>query len=263
MSETTATAPAKPQVPTFGRDQLAPGAYGLDLSVVSAATVTVNGKPSTFVEAYAKLRDSKIQEMPESLWERYVTSEGEIELGCDSGVASTMRMLVELSRQGIEPYSLTWFYYGHDWSRDADESYSFFAVHGDKLVMESCHLHSHDPLILKRREVDNDPIWHSHPSFDEAWERYWYRKFYSETMTGQLMVLRPDEPILYHYERPQDRDDVQFITLVKIYRLLLVAIPLLAAIAFPSIREYLEMAAAVFGGVYLWLCWKTRKVGRT
>jgi hypothetical protein len=31
--------------------------------------------------------------------------------------------------------------------------------------------------------------------------RYWYRKFYTETRIGQLMVLRPDDPQLFFYER--------------------------------------------------------------
>ncbi len=124
-------------------------------------------------------------------------------------------MLIEFARQGVDPHMVKWFYYDNDWSRDADESYSFFAVHGGKIVMESCHFSSEEPLILKRK-LDDDPVWHSHPRFEEAWERYWYRRFYSETVTGQLMVLRPDEPILYHHERPQARDsmrEVLFVTL--------------------------------------------------
>ena len=174
-----------------------------------------------------------------------------------------MRELIGLTRQGIDPHGVMWFYYDNDWSRGADESHIFFAVHGSKIVSESCHFSSEEPLILKQ-EKDVDPIWHSQPYFDQAWEVYWYRKFYSETMTGQLMVLRPDEPILYHYERPHVRDtvgDLQFVTLVKTYRLLWVAIPLLAAIGFPSIRDYMAIAAIALGIAFLWLCWDTRKVG--
>ena len=37
--------------------------------------------------------------------------------------------------------------------------------------------------------------------WDEADTRYWYRKFYTETRTGQLMALRPDDPRLFYYER--------------------------------------------------------------
>lgn len=119
-------------------------------------------------------------------------------------------------------------------------------------------------MVLKR-EPDKEPIWHSHPYFDEAVERYWYRKFYTETTTGQLMVLRPDEPILYHYERPQTRDlarEIELVTLVKLYHLLWVAIPLLIAIVFPTLRYYMALAALVLGIDVLWRCWATRKVGQ-
>jgi len=96
---------------------------------------------------------------------------------------------------------VTWFYYDHDWSCDADESYTFFAVHGSKIILESSTFSSEEPAVLKRSKMDDEPIWHSHPLFDEAYEIYWYRNFYTETMSGQLMVLRADAPILYHYAR--------------------------------------------------------------
>ena len=51
-----------------------------------------------------------------------------------------------------------------------------------------------DPRVLMKYRVDDEPIWRSEPYEREAWEAYWYRKFYTETLTGQLMVLRPDEP---------------------------------------------------------------------
>ncbi|MGC2830624.1 MAG: hypothetical protein WB994_13375 [Candidatus Acidiferrum sp.] len=119
-------------------------------------------------------------------------------------------------------------------------------------------------MILKR-EPDNEPIWHTHPYFDEALDRYWYRKFYTETMTGQLMVLRPDEPILYFYDRPQTRDvlrELQTVALVKMYRLLWAAMPLLVAIVFPSIKDYMAIAAVILGLDVLWREWATRKVGQ-
>jgi hypothetical protein len=210
MDETTVTPAAKPQVPTFGRRRFSPGAYTLDLSTVLEVPIKVNSEPSTFGKVYCRLRDSKIEEMPPLVFsEKYVTGEGVIQLDCRWPLQATMHTLIELTRQGIDPHGVTWFYYDHDWSRDADERYSFFAVYGGKIVMERCSFSSEAPLILKQEAADDEPIWHSHRSFDEAWERYWYRKFYSETVTGQLMVLRPDEPILYHYERPQPRDSVR------------------------------------------------------
>lgn len=269
MGEATATAEAKTQIPTFGRDRPAPGAYTLDYrSPVWSAPVTLNGHPSTFAEVYGKLRDSKVKQKEDSLLptsDTYITEEGEVRL--DGGIEewplrATMRELAELLRQGIDPHNVTWFYYSHDWSRDADESYQFFAVHDGKIVVERSSFSCVEPRVLKRREVDANPIWHSHPGFDVAWERYWYRKFYTETLTGQLMALRPDEPILYHYERRDTARDVQLVTVAKIYRLLLVVIFLMAAIAFPSVGRYAALAAILFGVEYIHLCWRTRKVGR-
>jgi hypothetical protein len=78
-------------------------------------------------------------------------------------------------------------------------------------------------------------------------------------MVGSLMVLRPDEPILYYYDRATSKDsmrDMQFVTLVKAYRLLWIAVVLLGAIALPAIREYLfillslrVLYCATFSGV--------------
>lgn len=228
----------------------------------------LSGQPSTFGDAYSELIHSKIKEMPSFHLsrDRYLTEEGEIELDCDWTLRAAMRELIQLARQGAEPYGATWFYYDHDWSRDADERYSFFVVCGAKIVSESYSFSSHEPRLLKRDVDDPEWIWHSHPNFDSALEIYWYRKFYTETLTGQLMVLRPDEPILYHYERPQTRDtmrEMQLIAIAKIYRLLLVVVLFLTAIAFGFPRAYLAIAAGVLGVDFLWLCWTTRKVGRS
>jgi hypothetical protein len=176
-----------------------------------------------------------------------------------------LRKLLVIVSEGVDIDRATWFYYDKDWSCDGDASHTFFVVYDGKVVDESCHFSSEEPLILKR-EQHLEPIWQSHPYFDEAFERHWYRRFYTETMTGQLMVLRPDEPILYHYERPQVSDverQLEFVTLVKMYRLLGIAIPLLMALAFPSIKEYMAIASAVLGIEFLWCCWATRKVGKS
>lgn len=265
-SETPKMEQAKPELQAFGRVRLLPGAYHLDLSAVKDATVTLKGQPSTFGDAYSELIHSKIKEMPAFpiLRDRYLTEEGEIELDCDWTLRATMRTLIQLAQQGVEPYGATWFYYDHDWSRDADETYAFFVVCGSKIVSESCSFSSQEPRVLKKAEEDPESIWHSHPNFDQALEIYWYRKFYMETLTGQLMVLRPDEPILHHYERPQARDvmrEVQLVTLAKIYRLLLITVVLVAAIAFRFPKGYLAIAAGVLAADFLWVCWKTRKVG--
>lgn len=81
------------------------------------------------------------------------------------------------------------------------------------------------------------------------------------------MVLRTDEPILYYYDRlqapaPDIVREMQSVTLLKMYRLLWVALPLLGALAFPSLKDYMAIAAIALGVNFLWLRWVTRKVGR-
>jgi len=253
----------------FGRNRFLPGAYSLNLSAATKVPLQMNGQPSTFVEVYCKLRDSKITEIKDHILgsDTYITEQGEILLDGKIGEwpqRATIRELASLLRQGINPHHCTWFYYTHDWSRDADESLTFFAIYDSKVILESCSFSAEEPLILKRNE-GKEPVWNSHPYFDEALEIYWYRKFYSETMTGQLMVLRPDEPILYHFERPQARNierEIRLVTQAKIYRLLLVALPLLAALDFPSYKDYLAGAAIGLGISFLWFLWQTRKIGQ-
>jgi hypothetical protein len=96
MGETTVTGAAKPQVRTFGRNGLSPGAYTLDLSAVADVPVKANGQSSSFADVYCKLRDSKIEQMPQLLQlfsERYVTAEGVVELKCDWPLKATLLTL--------------------------------------------------------------------------------------------------------------------------------------------------------------------------
>jgi hypothetical protein len=265
MSDDAERADARPELVKFGRENHTPGLYVIDFSAVQNTRIKYNGDLCSFSEAYAKLKDSKIEQMPDrfSRREEYVTAEGTVKLDCVWTVASTMRKLIELTRQGISPYEVTWFYYDHDWSRDADESYSFFAVHRGKIIDESWHVNSEEPAILKLTEKDSEPIWHSHPCVDAAWEIYIYRKFYTDTVTGQLMVLRPDGPILYHYDRPQERDpvrDLQTVTLVKTYRLVWVVVMLLAAITFPSSKFYFAGLATILALDVMWRGWASREL---
>ena len=133
---TAATPQTKEELVKIGRTGFSAGTYTLDLSAVQGVPMKVNGQPSTFVDVYCKLRDSKIKGITSFRDDTYVTEEGEIRLDGEIGqwpLKATMRELAELLRQGIDPHHVTWFYYDHDWSRDADESYTFFCVHGGNL----------------------------------------------------------------------------------------------------------------------------------
>jgi hypothetical protein len=267
MSDAPVTPPTASESKVFGKERLKPGAYTIDLSAAADRQVIVNGEPSTFLAAYYRLSGSKIQEIADRPLvgdvDEYIAEDGVLLLGGDWRLRSAMRTLIGFVGRGIPPGEVMWFYYDFDWSRDADVLHVFFAVHGGKVVLESCRFSAEEPLVIAPQH-DDDPIWHTHPFFDEALERYWYQRFYSETLTGRLMVLRPDEPILFHYERPQTRDvvkNIELVTLIKAYRLLWVIVALLAAIAFPPLRESMGGVAVILIIDVLYRWWVTRKVG--
>jgi hypothetical protein len=56
--------------------------------------------------------------------------------------------------------------------------------------------------------------------------------------------------------------DVQLVTLIKMYRLLWIAVVLLAGVVLPAIREYTFILAGVLLFDLFYRIWATRKVGQ-
>lgn len=127
-NEASAKAQGNPELPTFGRERLSPGAYHVDLSAVETFVLRNNGQPSTFGDIYYKLRNAKILQVPErfGMYEQtYLTNSGEVTISGESGqsyvsgqsfVLNVLRDFIDLAKDGVDPERATWFYYGHDWS---------------------------------------------------------------------------------------------------------------------------------------------------
>ena len=268
MGEAATVPNVNAEFPKFGRGRFDPGMYSLDWESLKGIPLKLNGEASNLDALYVKLAHSKIKDDPDEhsslSHKKYVTDTGDLEIEAEWTILSTIDTLVGLFKREINPVNVLWFYFDHDWSRDADECHVFFAVHNNQIVLESCNFMSEEPRILVLQKDDN-PIWHSHPYFDEAITRYWYRKYYSETKHGSLMVLRPDEPTLYYYDRATARDsvrDLQLITLVKVYRLLWIAVVLLAGLVLPAIREITFILAGALLVDLFYRIWATRKIGQ-
>jgi hypothetical protein len=113
----------------------------------------------------------------------------------------------QLAEQGISLLEVRWYYFDQDYClKDIQQHYKFFLVARERIINENFSLsdwsgNGFDPSLLIST-VDDDPTWAAEDSWNEANDRFWYRKFYSETRTGQLMALRPDKPTLYHCEEP-------------------------------------------------------------
>jgi hypothetical protein len=114
-------------------------------------------------------------------------------------------------------FRASWFWYDWEVCHDyPDVTHSFFVVDDDQIIRERVSFsdrpgNGFDPSVFYPFDPDAelDPKVQSWTAAQQGWQdarlRFWYRKFYRETKTGQLMVLRSDEPDLYHYPagRPQ------------------------------------------------------------
>jgi hypothetical protein len=156
MAETTSVPDAKAEFPTFGRmAHFSPGMYSIHLENLKNIPLKLDGEPSTLDAVYVKFLNSKIKDEPDDergslRHKKYVTDQGDLNIEAEWTVLSTIDTLAGLFKRGINPINVIWFYFDHDWSRDADECYIFFAVHDERVVLESCHFMSSEPMILAR-----------------------------------------------------------------------------------------------------------------
>ncbi len=172
----------------FGRERRTPGAYRLNLDPIWEYPAKVNGEESTFGKAYVLLNGNvNPSESLDRIHDQadYVLKIGQtVHIETHIHLSYLLERLVELGMKA-DPDSCLWYYYEHDWSRDADEIFQFFVVNNQQIVQEHFSLGSFDPAVLEFVEDEKEPIWHSHPYFSEAVEKYYYRKFYTETHLGQ------------------------------------------------------------------------------
>ncbi|SRR5712692_1902711 len=219
-------------------------AYWLDWKKIATLPVTqqriTDGKREeismTLGDVFKKLADQKF-DVESGLGITIKTGTEELTFGQPSFSAHLLAELVKLRKEGISPSESLWFWYDNDSCRDdPHKRYSFFVVHEDRIVRESVsfsdyHESGFDPDIFTSHD-QSDAIWSNEKAWDGANARYWYRKFYTETRIGQLMLLRDDEPKLYDYQRHPGPDMAVLLSqkmlnsLTKIHALLWVLIVL-------------------------------------
>lgn len=125
-----------------------------------------------------------------------------------------LELLYRFTDEQVSPFDVHWFYYDHDTClHDPQHSYSFFLAVKERIITERFSLFESidsgfDPEVLML--VDSiDEVWRGDADWNEAHQRYLYRKFYRETRTGQFMALRPDKPPLYYYPEGREHGSVE------------------------------------------------------
>jgi len=202
--------------PDLQWEGLQPVAYWFETGKIWALPLTRkyrDGKadePTTVGEVVVLLRDKQLK--PESFERGALESEFvavdeslKVMVKGPSFNRDLLGTILHLHSEGIGVFEAVWYYFDHDSCRqDPQEMYFFFVVAKDRIVRDwvgfsDYHDNGFDPSVLETHDYE-DMIWGDEAHWDEANTRYWYRKFYTETRTGQLMALRPDDPQLYHYE---------------------------------------------------------------
>lgn len=169
---------------------------------------------TTIREALGELGDQEILEISSFSDIELTTSRGKTTYQAQPFSRDMMRIMLELIKAGAPPLSCTWYWYETDSVRDdPHDSHRFFIVYGDKLIRESVsisdyHRSGFDPSILVSDK--SDPTWRRENDWKAANRIHWFRKFYRDTTTGQLLVLRPDEPELHCFPEGRWRPDQAF-----------------------------------------------------
>jgi hypothetical protein len=198
-----------------------PVAYGLDLRVLDLPLTQQIGEgkkevATTVGDVFEALKDKQIT--PETLnkhgasvWMDVATTDGtKFRLSGHDFICSVLYEMLKLRAEGIFPFTATWYYFDWDFRRDDPYvSYSFFVVADGKIVRDRVIFYDHrrsgfDPKVFEKAD-HSKPVW-SEAAWADATAKYWYRKFYSETRTGQLMLLRSDSPTLFFCEDRQGPD---------------------------------------------------------
>jgi hypothetical protein len=139
-----------------------------------------------------------------------------------------LAMMLDLRQKGIVALMCRWFYYDKSYGGGTSpSSCRFFVVQDDRIVAEDIDFIDDAPggwgfdpsVFCEADSIGTDG--NSEASRREAETHYWYRRFYTETKTGQIMTLRRDHPRLYgQLPEPEPKPEVGVILLKKIHTLL-------------------------------------------
>jgi hypothetical protein len=132
------------------------------------------------------------------------TDSGDRRFKGSSFAIDLLKAFLRLHKAGFNPHETEWYLYDCSYALDdIGERYEFFVVCRNEILEEDIAFfdrpHSgFDPSVFED-SAEIQPMWSGDNGFEKVQAALWYRKFYTETKIGRLMVLRPDKPTLYFY----------------------------------------------------------------
>lgn len=188
----------------------------------------------------AKPKERNVWDVLEFKGDIYIAGANEVNVEGGSHELRILSELLELAYKGVKPRYATWFLFAQNYDSD-----TFFVHYDGKIVDEHYYFYSELPQIFSKGciidNADFESNWFSiscPDGTDEAFARYWYRRFYTETLTGQLMMLNPEEPAIYYHSREihQLTKDAPVLTetlILVLLRMFWCVVFLLIAVAIP------------------------------
>jgi len=128
---------------------------------------------------------------------------------------SVLKKLLELSSQEIHPFTVWFCWFDSDaFVDDVDEMEIFFLVYEDEIIEEIYSVYYPPGDRDKCRAMflstaAHDPLTRNQNKYIAARTVALYRKFYTETRTGKLAVLRSDLPAPYYYYEGRESLEIQ------------------------------------------------------
>lgn len=207
-----------------------PTGYSLNLDAIQKIPIDAvqdpterggtSATPMNVFDAFKDLRDLKPHVDDDSPSENLAvqTNEGMKHFSGKDFAVYLLWVLVHLHQDGINPFAARWFFYDQDQlTRDPGKKFAFFVVNDGKIVHERIIFYWHPfprderydlntiltTTLFGNESEELEPIWANDDDWQDAENHYWYRRFYTETKTGQLMLLRPDEPEIYYSDEGQ------------------------------------------------------------
>jgi len=148
-----------------------------------------------------------------------------------------LKLMLKFRQEGINPFETRWFWYGSDSAMTyPHEAYLFFIVHENRIVRDRIVIfdsldEGFEPSIFADNS-DMKATWSTERAREKASVRFWYRKFYSETYEGQLMLLRADNPRRFYHDDWHVPDLLGIASLLRKTYVLLWVLVILALLVF-------------------------------
>ena len=104
--------------------------------------------------------------------------------------------LLKLHKKGLNPFASSWYCYNVSpfWSDGPPtRSLLFFLVADDKIVADGVYIvveGSEEDAQEKIDQIFENPMRGADNEWGNAYDAYWYRRFYTETTPGKVMILR-------------------------------------------------------------------------